>query len=176
MEGQLVTDHSAQPAPIATPAYSIRAVGGAELGFVLSSWTQSHMRSPGQPLGELYMRLIRPNTEQLLAREDVWIIGAFGPFDGKPDAILGWLAWTPGELPTVHYAYVRGALRKRGIFNDLLDKAMVGRRFIVTHKGQIPKYKRRNAPTYDKRVISALERRGIAAVYVPIGEWLERMR
>jgi hypothetical protein len=158
------------------PVREIRALGGAELPFVLSSWCQSHMRSPGQPWGDLYRRHVAPTIERLLKREDVWIIGAFGQFKDDPDAVLGWLAWTPGDLPAVHYSYVRGALRKHGIFNALLRDAMVGRRMLVTSRGQLPKYTRRKGATYDKKVIDALTKRGIATHYVDLTEWLETKR
>lgn len=170
-----VPDLTTPPRPsLPDPVREIRAIGAAELPFVLDTWRESHMRSPGQPWGELYHRHVMPTIERLLRREDVWIIGAFGPFKSDPDAILGWLAWTPGELPAVHYAYVRGALRKHGIFNALLRDAMVGRRMLVTSRGQLPKYTRRKGATYDKRVIDALARRGVGTVYVDLVEWLER--
>ena len=78
--------------------------------------------------------------------------------------------------------YIRGqmkqaigeALRKHGIFNALLRDAMVGRRMLVTSRGQLPKYTRRKGATYDKKVIEALERRGIGTVYVDLNDWLER--
>lgn len=169
-----MTEPSAQPH---APTFTIRPIGGAELGFVLGSWCQSFMRSPGQPFGSGFKRHVQPIIEELLARDDVWLIGTFGPYDGRPDALLGWLAWTPGELPTIHYAYVRGALRKRGLFNAMFKEAMIGRRFVYSHRGQLPRYKKsRNAPTYDKKVLEALARRGIAGVLVDANEWLERMR
>jgi hypothetical protein len=168
-----VTDPSPQAAP---SEIDIRPVGGAELPFILDSWASSHMRSPGQPFGAAYQRYVLPQVKELLNRDDVWIIAAFGPYQARQDAILGWLAWTPGELPAIHYAFTRGAMRKRGIFSALLDKAMVGRRWLYTHKGQLPRYGRKSAPTYDKKVIAALARRGVAGVYVDASEWLERMR
>jgi hypothetical protein len=168
-----VTELHAQPH---APTFTIRHVAGAELPFVLSSWTDSHMRSPGQPWGDLYRKLSQPTIKELLNREDTWVLAAIGPYEARPDAVLGWLAWTPGELPAIHYAYVRGALRKRGIFNALLKEAMVGRRMLATFRGQLPRYRKRKTLTYDKKVIEAMERRGLAVAHVPIDQWLERMR
>jgi hypothetical protein len=158
------------------PSFTIRPIGGAELPFVLDSWCQSFMRSPGQPFGATFKRHVQPTIVELLNRDDVWLLGAFGPGPHGPDTLIGWLAWTPGELPAIHYAFVRGQLRKRGIFNALLKEAMVGRRMLATFRGQLPRYRNRKAPTYDKKVIEALARRGIAVAYVEISTWLERMR
>ena len=167
------------------PSFEIRAAGGLELPFILHSWAQSHMRSKDQPFGPEYTRLVQPTLARLRNRDDVWTIAAFGPHDGRPDAVLGWLAWTPGSLPTVHYAFTRGALRTRGIFTALLGHAAVGKRWLYTHHGQRIKVRsgvaarmRRKqfaGESYEDRVVKALNRRGVAPVYVSVSEWLARM-
>lgn len=171
---------TAQPAPRELDASSLRygPIATAELPFVVDSWVNSHMRAPGMPPRDVYHHTVRPIIDALLAREDVMIAGALGEFDGRPDAIIGWIAWTwgKGTLPAVHYAYVRGPWRKRGVFNRLLKEAMVGNRFVYTLRGTLPKWGRRHAFSKDKVIAEALAKRGVYAVYVPASEWLERMR
>lgn len=170
-----MTERLTALAPTPLRDFEIRFAGAKELPFIMHSWEQSHMRSPGQPFAAAYKKHVSPTLDRLMKRSDVWTVAAFGEFDGRPDAILAWLAWTPGDLPTIHYAFTRGGLRGRGYFNALLEHENLGRRWLYTHKGQLPKYRRKNGPTYDKKVLAALARRGIVGTYVDVHEWLERM-
>lgn len=157
-------------APIAT----------VDLPFIVSTFVQSYMRSPGMPAPTSDLKhQLAPTVMAVLNRPDVWILGAFGEFDNRPDAIIGWLAWSPpseaNPIPALHYAYVRGPWRKRGVFNRMLAESMIGRRWLFTFKGTVKKYDRRG-PSKDKILTEALNRRGVYPTFVPVSQWLERTR
>jgi hypothetical protein len=155
-----------------------RPIAGTDLAFVKGSWQQSRMRAPDMPApnGDVKRRLVEPLVDALLNRPDVNIVGAYGEHEGRANAMIGWIAWTWGQLPMVHYAYVRGPWRKHGVFSRLLKEAMVGHRFLYGSMGELPKYGRRKALSRDKIIVAALSRRGVYATLVPAEQWLERMR
>jgi hypothetical protein len=163
-------------APTLAPPFTIRPTGGDDLPFILDSWSKAHRRGLGMDMAaDAYKRHVQPSIIAILGREDVLTIAAYGEHDGRPDAILGWLAWTPGPLPTVHFAFVRGAHRQRGLFRSLLDDADIGQRFLYTFRGSRPKFDRK-ATTADERIVPKLARRGVFATFVDVTEWLEAKR
>ncbi len=154
-----------------------RPASGSDVAFVKATWQQSSLRTPGMPPPNgATKRMVAPVIDALLRRPDVNIVGAYGQHDGRPDAMIGWIAWTWGQLPAVHYAYVRGPWRLKGVFNRLLKEAMVGNRFIYGMRGELPKFGRRRALSRDKILVEALAKRGIFATLVPTEQWLEKMR
>jgi hypothetical protein len=157
-----VTD---QPAP---SELDIRRLGLDCVGFVVSTWEEAHRSGTHLPW-PAYKRLHVPIVRHLVNRKDVRMLGAY---DGE--RIVGWIAWTPGRLPAIHFAYVRGHERQRGIFGRLLSAADVGGRWVYTHKGAAPQKAKRTSPTRDVTVLQALARRGIYGTYVSADEWLER--
>lgn len=170
----------ATPASAAAPSLVIRPAGAAELGFVIATWQTEHGKSrDGYMSRENYKRLHKPAILDLLNREDTWLLGAF-----RGARMVGWIAWTPGRLPAVHFAYVHHTERRKGVFTALLRDAMVGNRFVYTFRGARLKHragriaKLRNkqsnsGPSYDERMVEALARRGVFAAFVPVSTWGE---
>jgi hypothetical protein len=166
-------------APALAPlVLDIRLAAVEDLSFVQKCWREEHKLSPhGAGMAwSAYHRLYTPIINELIARDDTQILCAYGEHDGRRDAILGWLAFTPGKLPAVHFAYTRGSLRQGGIFTRLLDAAGVGKRFLYTFAGKLPAYHKRNAPSRDKVVSAALVKRGVYPTFVEANEWLEGVR
>jgi hypothetical protein len=109
--------------------------------------------------------------DQLLASEDVYTIAAYD--DGRERPIVGWMAWSHGRIPAVHYVYVRHGDRHGGVAAALIRSpvAELGNRLVYTFRGM-----RHGATTLDLVMVDALGRRGVAAIYVPIREYLRAAR
>ncbi len=156
----------------------IRLAAVEDLPFVQKCWREEHKLSPhGAGMAwSSYHRLFTPLINEIIARDDTQILCAYGEHDGRADAILGWLAYTPGKLPAVHFAYTRGGKRKQGIFTRLLDASGIGKRFLYTFAGKLPSYSKRNAPSRDKVIVKALVQRGVYGTWLDANEWLEGVR
>jgi hypothetical protein len=149
----------------------IREAGAVELGFVISMWKNQHRRSrDGYMSIANYRKIHEPTIRELLADQSTWIVAAY-----RGERLIGWLAYTAGKLPAVHFAYVRPEERRRGVFDAMLDKAMIGRRFVYTYRGALPKAGRGKSGV-DERVVEALARRGVYAAFVDVNSWMEKRR
>jgi hypothetical protein len=151
----------------------IREAGAVELGFVISMWKNQHRRSrDGYMSIANYRKIHEPTIRELLADQSTWIVAAY-----RGERLIGWLAYTAGKLPAVHFAYVRPEERRRGVFDAMLDKAMIGRRFVYTYRGALPKPGGGRSKTgVDEKVVEALARRGVYAAFVSVDQWLEKKR
>lgn len=148
-----------------TEALDFRALGAADLPFVRDTWRESYHRAPQRSRmpWAAYKATYCVIIDQLLDREDVWTLGAYAA-NGD---VIGWIAWTPGRLPVVHYAYVRHGARRAGVLTQLMRKAELGARFVYTFRGV-----KGRGESIDRTVTAALAKRGVSAVHVQIREFL----
>jgi hypothetical protein len=88
--------------------------------FVLSSWLGSDRFSrTGQACPRVYNVEHERVVRAILARSTVVLRVACATDD--EDALLGWAAMVPtGELPCVHYVYVKRGVRRSGIASALV--------------------------------------------------------
>jgi hypothetical protein len=157
----------------------IRRLPLEDVGYVVASWEESHRDGRKKLPWREYKRLYAPIIRHLVNRSDVRMLGAY-----MGEKIVGWIAWTPGRLPAVHFAFTRWQpdieLRRRGVFTALLEAADVGSRFIYTHRGKahVDEEKAKGEPgrrsTRDVPIVQALARRGVYCSFVDAREWLER--
>jgi hypothetical protein len=111
--------------------------------------------------------------DDVLAREDVFTIAAYD--DSRQRPIVGWMAWTPGKLPAVHYVYTRFDDRRQGVAMALLRSplAALGDRLVWTFPGVRLKGSEQRL---DAVLASSLGRRGVSAMHVPVRDWMRTVR
>ena len=157
-----------------TAELELRRLGVAEIGYAVSSWEATHRSGTRLPWSA-YKKLHVPVIRHLINREDVNLLGAY-----RGEKIVGWMAWTPGKLPAVHYAFVRDGEKRKGVFGAMLDASEVGRRWIYSHRGEEAKNPNvepgelGRRTTLDRVILPALARRGVYGTFVDATEWLER--
>ena len=98
----------------------IRRPRPTDQGFIASTWADSITNGGRERKGPINVTI-----DRLLDDPAVRILVASEPAD--TNVILGWLVYTP--LPArliIHYAYVRGRMRRRGIMTALINKATNG--------------------------------------------------
>jgi GNAT superfamily N-acetyltransferase len=155
---------------IPAASYAIRPTSPDDLRFVRDSWRESaHRAASMRRLPWAAFKLLHGSViDDLLGRPDVYTIAAYDDSRAKP--IVGWLAWSHGRVPAVHYCYTRFDDRRAGIATALLRSPLagLGDRMIYTCKGVKPKH----GDSMDVVMESALRRRGVAVAYVQIREYL----
>ena len=100
------------------PPVAIRPAESTDLGFIIDTWRRSH-GGPSSPLWsfdrDVYFHLMSRHIKALMREPDAMSLVACAPDD--PDTVVGWSVITGG---TLHYVYVREALRKHGVARKLL--------------------------------------------------------
>jgi hypothetical protein len=156
-------------------SYEIRPTAPDDLAFVRDTWRESNhgaqgrrRRLPWAAWKLLYGSVI----DDLLSRADVYTIAAYDDTRERP--IVGWMAWTPGKVPAVHYVYTRFDDRRHGVAHALLRSplAQLGGRLVYTYLGARPKGGQRG----DEVLAASLGRRGVSTMHVPIRDWLKAVR
>lgn len=121
----------------------------------------------------------------VMAQPDTSYLVACSPNDQS--WIWGWLCFTPGPVPTIHYGHIRPyiandlggrtELRRHGLFTRMLAAAGVRRELVYTFRPT----ERKNR--FDKRpmgveagLLAAAKRDGITAVFLPVAEQFLRPR
>lgn len=101
--------------------YALRAPTEDDVGFVKSTWLSSYH---DRALGSLavsaltwarYKTLMRPLCSALLERGV--LVVACDP--DMPAVLYGWALGEGGEVPVLHYAYVRPERRRYGLYREL---------------------------------------------------------
>lgn len=145
---------------------AMRPTGAEDVAFIRSTWRESYHRAPQRRRmpWAAYKATYGLVIDQLLAREDVWTLGAYD----EAGNVLGWIAWTPGRISVVHYVYVRHEARRAGLAMRLIDAAQLGPRLVYTFRGVKPN----GGPSLDRVLADALGRRGVGVAHIQIREFL----
>lgn len=152
----------------------IRATTVGDVAYIAETWHRSVLRDSRRARAAMAIdRAVRGHTviDQLLAREDVFTLAAYDDTRERP--IVGWMAWSPGRIPAVHYVYIRHGDRGQGVAMLLLRSpiAELGNRMVYTFKGM----RGGSGETLDTAMVAALERRGAGVLHVPIREWMRSL-
>lgn len=155
----------------------IRPLDDADVGYALRAWQEAHKTSPScrrapwwaykQEYGTLFKRII----------DDALCI-KLGAYDEK-ERLLGFLIMTIGKrVHTLHWCQVKRkigderVLDRKRVFNELIDAAELGSRFVYTLRG--PRVsKETGARSLDELLAARLRARGMTATYVSLKEWLK---
>lgn len=132
-----------------------RKPGATDQGYVASTWTQSLMKADPTARRHVVDILV----DRMLDHDGVRVLLACEPTNVS--TILGWICWSPVRtIRLVHYVYVRGNLRDRGIARALRHAAELddARPLVFTMRGPCAKSLLRKYPT---------------AIESPIGEFLQ---
>ncbi len=162
-----------QPANTPLLALDIRpVVDPADRGYVRFTWVESSHGSPRHHNipWPIYKQSVGKQIASLIDRSDVNLLGAYEP----GGFVVGWLAYTPGRVSTVHYVATRAdlkgeAMRHRGVATALLKAAELGKRIVYTFQGT---RRHRNLPPMDVALIEWARAQGVTATHVPLNEWL----
>lgn len=101
-----------------------RWAGAADFNFIMSSWLQSWRKShrTRHAPSRMYYEYQQPLVHKLIAREDVRIRIAHAV--DNADEIYGWLCWhMAGDVPVIHYCYVKHQHRRRNVMRRLFAEA-----------------------------------------------------
>jgi len=183
--------------PTLADLVDIRPAADEDIAFIRATWREGHRQSPGmQRIPHHVFKLQRGVLiDELLGRDDTHLLAAYVPSDDPrwPERVAGWIAFTPGRVPALHWLYVRAGengYRRRGLAELLFEQSGIGRRLVYTFIGsQRPDrmVKVRTADgdrllgrkwggkPYSEILVEAGVKRGIAAAYVAVAEWLEAM-
>lgn len=107
------------PLPIKTRFADI-----GDFNFIMSSWLKSWRKShrTRHTPSRMYFDYQQPLVHKLIARPDVNIRIAHAV--GDKDDIYGWLCWhMAGDVPVVHYCYVKHQYRRRSVMRRLFAEA-----------------------------------------------------
>lgn len=183
-----------QPHPVADTV-DIRPAADEDVPFIRATWVEGHRQSPGMQASPFWMFKQRRGAliERLLARPDTHLLAAYVPSSDPrwPERVAGWIAFTPGRVPALHWLYVRAGqngYRERGLAGLLFEQSGIGRRLIHTFIGAQRPEKRVSVRTndgtdrlicrkyagapYSEVLAEAGVKRGIASVYIPVEEFL----
>lgn len=88
-----------------------RGLRDTDRPFVAHSWAKSYSYShwAGPWTEDEYWGLMRPKLNGILSDPDVKVLLTVNP--GDEDQIFGFACYTPGEVPTLHYLYVKFPFR-----------------------------------------------------------------
>ena len=104
--------------------YELRASSADDTPFVKTTWMQSyHDRSLGSISASSlqwsrYKQLMRPLLDALISRGS--LIVACDPQESG--VIYGWALGEGGDVPVLHYAYVRPERRRYGLADEMLAR------------------------------------------------------
>lgn len=192
-----MTEPSATPeASSAELAVDIRPPEPADVPFIRATWREGHRQTPSmQAMPWWSFKATRGAIiDRLLSRDDTHLLAAYVPSDDPkwPERVAGWIAWTPGRVPALHWMYVRAGengYRGRGLAGLLFEQSGIGGRLVHTFIGaQRPEKMKRiydadgklagrkyTGRPYSELLAEAGAKRGVYAAYVEIAEWLEAM-
>jgi hypothetical protein len=182
------------PAAAPTEAVEIRPPADVDIAFIRATWREGHRQSPGMqrlPF-HLFKRTRGAIIDTLLNRNDTHLLAAYVPSDDPrwPERVAGWIAWTPGRVPALHWVYVRAGengYRQRGMATLLFEQSGIGGRLIYTFVGaQRPDRmvkvqtadgakmlgRKWGGKPYSEVLLEAGAARGVYAALVPIEEFL----
>lgn len=185
-----LAEHTSAAVDASELRLTMREHRDTDLPFVLSSWaaswrlSQSAKRWRGAAYRGFFDDVI---TGGLFRLPETRIVVAC--LEDDPDAIIGWLCYTPGRLPVLHYGYVRRDIpqawgaqggtpcRRRRVFSDLVACAQVTDALVYTFRPCERRHRNDNRIMgVERGLLDAADRRGIVARHRPIEEFLGRTR
>jgi len=88
-----------------------RGLRDTDKAFVAHSWARSYFYShwAGPWTEEEYWLVMRPKLDGILANPEIKVLLSCNP--GDEDQIFGFACYSPAEIPTLHYVYVKHAFR-----------------------------------------------------------------
>lgn len=177
-------------AHIPPPAVRVvfRAAEQGDLAYILDSWrlgwrlSEECRRMKGREYAAVFADTVRNGV---MAQPDTRFI--VGCHEGDRSWIWCWLCYTPGPVPTIHYAVVRphvdsdtGArteLRRIGLFTRMLAAAGVRRELVYTFRPTERKNETSKKPMgVEAGLLKAARRDGISAVFLPVAEQFLKLR
>lgn len=114
---------------------TFRPLTAEDLPIIMDSWAESFrsgVRSHAAISPEEFHSFHRPNRERFFSKGNVTCIIAANPED--PWHVIGWIAVE--SIPSgliLHYLYVKGSYRKRGIAMQLLKRGLPTAPVFYTH-------------------------------------------
>lgn len=186
------------PAPSSADTVEIRPAEDQDVAFIRATWREGHRQSPGMQRMPHHVFKAQRGVliDRLLARADTHLLAAYVPSDDSrwPERVAGWIAFTPARIPALHWVYVRAGengYRGRGLAEMLFEQSGIGGRLVYTFVGaQRPERMVRvrtddgadrllgrkwGGRPYSELLVEAGIRRGVAAAFVDVSEWLEAM-
>lgn len=177
-------------APAALPAVEPRRVRvtfrearPTDLPYVVDSWRNSWRLADrchamrGRDYRRLFDDLV---TGGVLTLDDTRI--AIGCDASAPDRIWCWACWTPGLIPTLHYAVTRRAadeqsMRRLGLFRLLVASLGVRDALVYTSRPADRMHRHDKRPSgVEAGLLRAATAAGIVARHHPIEEFMHHRR
>jgi len=113
-----------------------RPAAPADEAFIFSTWLKSYKHSSrfAQPITpKIFFARHHKIVERILAMPQTQVIVCASKED--QNTILGYLAFTAGPRPIVHFCYVKVPFRKMGIAKGLFDDANIAlENAVYTHR------------------------------------------
>ena len=181
------------PQPVADTV-DIRPAADEDVPFIRATWREGHRQSPGMQRLPMHVFKMQRGRfiDALLSRADTHLLAAYVPSSDPrwPERVAGWIAWTPGRVPALHWMYVRAGendYRQRGLATLLFEQSGIGQRLIYTFVGAQRPDKMVKVHTadgdkllgrkwggkpYSEVLIEAGARRGVFGAFVDVTEYL----
>jgi GNAT superfamily N-acetyltransferase len=96
-----------------------------DIGFIFSTWLKSYQQSAFVQgiYPEVFYQQHHKAIESILKRDNA--VGIVAYPKGEPDVLLGYLVGEAGPVPVIHYIYVKGVFRKKGIAKLLIEASLL---------------------------------------------------
>lgn len=122
---------TAETIPTELAEVVLREARDSDTAFLISSWLRSFAASKLALMADsdAYFRGYKPIVLAALKRSRVLVACQ----KADPDAIVGWVAVEPGDVPRLHYVYVKHPFRRFGIAKRLVAP-LLGAAVTYTHE------------------------------------------
>lgn len=117
--------------PTELPEVVFREARDSDTAFLISSWLRSFAASKLALMADsdAYFQGYKLLVEAALSRSRVLVACQ----KADPDAIVGWVAVEPGDVPRLHYVYVKHPFRRFGVARRLLSP-LLEKPCVYTHE------------------------------------------
>jgi hypothetical protein len=161
---------------------TVRNAIESDRAYIMDSWrlgwrlSEECRRLNGGQYRAVFDDIVRYGV---MGQPDTQFLVACSPADQS--WIWGWLCFTPGPVPTIHYAVVRPHvesdvggrrdLRRIGLFTRMCAAAGVRRELVYTFRPTERKDKTSKKPMgVEAGLLAAAKRDGITAVFLPVAD------
>jgi hypothetical protein len=155
----------------------VRPLAPEDVGYALSSWRESHKQAPGvDKVPWTYYKKEYGAVFGAILNGAGTALGAY-----RGNELLGFVVFTPGKrVVSLHWVQVKHKdaagtrLRRRGLMTMLVDAAELGARCVYTLRGprRAVEVDGKMTKSLDEALVPWLAKRGVAAAYVPMIEWM----